>query len=266
MHSFILFPSTSPRHHALSLCVCEMSPSFTFTPTWNNIRFFFKNLFCPSPFPASLPQRCYISKPLSSCALVHIKTSMWAKCHRWVGKFSWPNWNALSGDRWWGGQKRIKRREEAFHLELELKIISEHVTTVQKTVARQILLESLMWSLSLQKRARGQYLFFKVCEHLNLMEKDYFGLTYKDSHEQKVRIHARTKDALLFTSKNCSQVCAVMLLEFNFPSVLCLQCWLDPTKEIKKQICSKFQIILISQKCHFLPESYKLNINVELIK
>lgn len=102
-----------------------------------------------------------------------------------------------------------------------------------------------MGSLSLQKRARGQYLFFKVCEHLNLMEKDYFGLTYKDSHEQKVRIHARTKDALLFTSKNCSQVCAVTLLEFNFPSVLCLQCWLDPTKEIKKQICSKFQIILI---------------------
>lgn len=101
-----------------------------------------------------------------------------------------------------------------------------------------------MWSLSLQKRARGQYLFFKVCEHLNLMEKDYFGLTYKDSHEQKVRVHARTNDALLFTSK-------------NFPSVLCLQCWLDPTKEIKKQICSKFQIILISQKCHFQPESYK---------
>lgn len=42
-----------------------------------------------------------------------------------------------------------------------------------------------------QKRAKGQYLFFKVCEHLNLLEKDYFGLTYKDSHEQKVCIHAR---------------------------------------------------------------------------
>uniref|UniRef100_A0A7N8XMJ2 Erythrocyte membrane protein band 4.1 like 2 n=1 Tax=Mastacembelus armatus TaxID=205130 RepID=A0A7N8XMJ2_9TELE len=41
-------------------------------------------------------------------------------------------------------------------------------------------------SLTLQKRAKGQYLFFKVCEHLNLLEKDYFGLTYKDSHDQKV--------------------------------------------------------------------------------
>uniref|UniRef100_A0A8D3A772 Erythrocyte membrane protein band 4.1 like 2 n=1 Tax=Scophthalmus maximus TaxID=52904 RepID=A0A8D3A772_SCOMX len=50
------------------------------------------------------------------------------------------------------------------------------------------------------KRAKGQYLFFKVCEHLNLLEKDYFGLSYIDSHEQK--------------------------------------CWLDPTKEIKRQIRS----------------------------
>ena len=40
--------------------------------------------------------------------------------------------------------------------------------------------------VSLQKRAKGQYLFFKVCEHLNLLEKDYFGLTYKDSHDHKV--------------------------------------------------------------------------------
>lgn len=43
-------------------------------------------------------------------------------------------------------------------------------------------------SVTPQKRAKGQYLFFKVCEHLNLLEKDYFGLTYKDNHEQKVGI------------------------------------------------------------------------------
>lgn len=47
-------------------------------------------------------------------------------------------------------------------------------------------------SLSLQKRAKGQYLFFKVCEHLNLLEKDYFGLTYTDNHEQKVCILTHT--------------------------------------------------------------------------
>nr|XP_061806696.1 band 4.1-like protein 2 [Nerophis lumbriciformis] len=51
-----------------------------------------------------------------------------------------------------------------------------------------------------QKRAKGLFLFFKVCEHLNLLEKDYFGLTYNDNHDQK--------------------------------------CWLDPTKEIKRQIRS----------------------------
>uniref|UniRef100_G3PIE8 Erythrocyte membrane protein band 4.1 like 2 n=1 Tax=Gasterosteus aculeatus aculeatus TaxID=481459 RepID=G3PIE8_GASAC len=49
-----------------------------------------------------------------------------------------------------------------------------------------------------QKRAKGQFLFFKVCEHLNLMEKDYFGLFYMDNHAQT--------------------------------------CWLDPTKDIKRQI------------------------------
>lgn len=37
-----------------------------------------------------------------------------------------------------------------------------------------------------QKRSRGQVLFDKVCEHLNLLEKDYFGLTYRDTENQKV--------------------------------------------------------------------------------
>uniref|UniRef100_A0A8C6TM45 Erythrocyte membrane protein band 4.1 like 2 n=1 Tax=Neogobius melanostomus TaxID=47308 RepID=A0A8C6TM45_9GOBI len=59
---------------------------------------------------------------------------------------------------------------------------------------------SPFFCFSTQKRAKGQFLFFKVCEHLNLMEKDYFGLTYKDTHDHK--------------------------------------CWLDPTKEIKRQIRS----------------------------
>lgn len=40
---------------------------------------------------------------------------------------------------------------------------------------------------SLQKRAKGQYLFFKVCEALNLLEKDYFGLSYKDNADQTVK-------------------------------------------------------------------------------
>uniref|UniRef100_A0A665W8J9 FERM domain-containing protein n=1 Tax=Echeneis naucrates TaxID=173247 RepID=A0A665W8J9_ECHNA len=62
---------------------------------------------------------------------------------------------------------------------------------------------TLNFSPTLQKRAKAQYLFFKVCEHLNLLEKDYFGLTYKDSHDHK--------------------------------------CWLDPAKEIKRQIRNNWQ-------------------------
>lgn len=37
-----------------------------------------------------------------------------------------------------------------------------------------------------QKCAKGQVLFDKVCEHLNLLEKDYFGLSFQESPEQKV--------------------------------------------------------------------------------
>ncbi|NXQ47885.1 E41L2 protein, partial [Catharus fuscescens] len=36
-----------------------------------------------------------------------------------------------------------------------------------------------------QKRAKGQALFDKVCEHLNLLEKDYFGLLFYENSEQK---------------------------------------------------------------------------------
>ncbi|XP_036029503.1 band 4.1-like protein 3 isoform X15 [Onychomys torridus] len=62
------------------------------------------------------------------------------------------------------------------------------------------LLDGSEYSCDVDKRSRGQVLFDKVCEHLNLLEKDYFGLTYRDAENQKN--------------------------------------WLDPAKEIKKQIRS----------------------------
>nr|XP_036275608.1 band 4.1-like protein 3 isoform X20 [Pipistrellus kuhlii]KAF6358224.1 erythrocyte membrane protein band 4.1 like 3 [Pipistrellus kuhlii] len=61
-----------------------------------------------------------------------------------------------------------------------------------------ILLDGSEYACDVEKRSRGQVLFDKVCEHLNLLEKDYFGLTYRDTENQKN--------------------------------------WLDPAKEIKKQI------------------------------
>uniref|UniRef100_A0A8C3LJJ0 Erythrocyte membrane protein band 4.1 like 3 n=1 Tax=Chrysolophus pictus TaxID=9089 RepID=A0A8C3LJJ0_CHRPC len=47
------------------------------------------------------------------------------------------------------------------------------------------LLDGSEYACEVEKRSRGQVLFDKVCEHLNLLEKDYFGLTYRDSENQK---------------------------------------------------------------------------------
>ncbi|XP_069476775.1 band 4.1-like protein 3 isoform X10 [Ambystoma mexicanum] len=66
--------------------------------------------------------------------------------------------------------------------------------------AKVTLLDGSEYTCDVEKRSRGQVLFDKVCEHLNLLEKDYFGLTYRDSENQKN--------------------------------------WLDPSKEIKKQVRS----------------------------
>ncbi|XP_048385980.1 band 4.1-like protein 3 isoform X9 [Stegostoma tigrinum] len=62
------------------------------------------------------------------------------------------------------------------------------------------LLDGSEHTCEVEKRAKGQVLFDKVCGQLNLLEKDYFGLTFRDSENQKN--------------------------------------WLDPAKEIKKQIRS----------------------------
>ncbi|XP_030607124.1 band 4.1-like protein 3b isoform X2 [Archocentrus centrarchus] len=60
------------------------------------------------------------------------------------------------------------------------------------------LLDGSDYTLNVEKRAKGQLLFDKVCDHLNLLEKDYFGITYRDVENQKN--------------------------------------WLDPSKDLKKQI------------------------------
>ncbi|XP_033916520.1 band 4.1-like protein 2 isoform X4 [Melopsittacus undulatus] len=56
------------------------------------------------------------------------------------------------------------------------------IKTVQCKV---MLLDGTEYSCDLEKRAKGQVLFDKVCEHLNLLEKDYFGLLFYENSEQK---------------------------------------------------------------------------------
>ncbi|XP_035755747.1 band 4.1-like protein 2 isoform X2 [Egretta garzetta] len=56
------------------------------------------------------------------------------------------------------------------------------IKTVQCKV---MLLDGTEYNCDLEKRAKGQVLFDKVCEHLNLLEKDYFGLLFYENSEQK---------------------------------------------------------------------------------
>ncbi|XP_019393578.1 PREDICTED: band 4.1-like protein 2 isoform X1 [Crocodylus porosus] len=56
------------------------------------------------------------------------------------------------------------------------------IKTVQCKV---MLLDGTEYSCDLEKRAKGQVLFDRVCEHLNLLEKDYFGLLFYENSDQK---------------------------------------------------------------------------------
>ncbi|XP_060749979.1 band 4.1-like protein 1 isoform X5 [Tachysurus vachellii] len=68
-----------------------------------------------------------------------------------------------------------------------------------KTVPVKVtLLDGSDYETGVEKSCKGQFLLDMVCEHLNLLEKDYFGLSFCDADSQKN--------------------------------------WLDPSKEIKKQI------------------------------
>ncbi|XP_075701149.1 band 4.1-like protein 1 isoform X3 [Rhinoderma darwinii] len=84
----------------------------------------------------------------------------------------------------------------------------------KSAVCRVTLLDSSHYECEVEKHARGQVLFDTVCEHLNLLEKDYFGLTFCDSDSQKVMLESTVDIGI--SSDN----------------------WLDPSKEIKKQIKS----------------------------
>jgi hypothetical protein len=41
----------------------------------------------------------------------------------------------------------------------------------------------LILHICFQRKSKGEELLDRVCEHLNLLEKDYFGLTYEDRHD-----------------------------------------------------------------------------------
>ncbi|XP_064202809.1 protein 4.1-like isoform X3 [Anguilla rostrata] len=71
---------------------------------------------------------------------------------------------------------------------------------VKNMQCKVTLLDGSDYTCVVEKRAKGQVLFDTVCEQLNLLERDYFGITFRDMDNQKN--------------------------------------WLDPAKEMKKQIRS----------------------------
>ncbi|XP_075059167.1 band 4.1-like protein 2 isoform X3 [Mixophyes fleayi] len=95
------------------------------------------------------------------------------------------------------GEKEIKENQP-----VEAKKESSHKPPkkVQTVPCKVTLLDKTEYVCDIEKRAKGQTLFLKVCAHLNLLETDYFGLIYRDNSDQKN--------------------------------------WLDPAKEIKRQIRS----------------------------
>uniref|UniRef100_A0A4X2LY39 Erythrocyte membrane protein band 4.1 like 2 n=1 Tax=Vombatus ursinus TaxID=29139 RepID=A0A4X2LY39_VOMUR len=97
------------------------------------------------------------------------------------------------------GEAAKRETKEVQTTELKVEKVAQKAAKKIKTVPCKVtLLDGMEYSCDLEKRATGQVLFDKVCEQLNLLEKDYFGLLFQENNDQKS--------------------------------------WLDPSKEIKKQV------------------------------
>ncbi|NWX37126.1 E41L2 protein, partial [Notiomystis cincta] len=83
-------------------------------------------------------------------------------------------------------EKEKRETKEVQTAEIKIDNIPQKSPKKIKTVqCKVMLLDGTEYSCDLEKRAKGQVLFDKVCEHLNLLEKDYFGLLFYENSEQK---------------------------------------------------------------------------------
>ncbi|KAL1248176.1 hypothetical protein QQF64_021494 [Cirrhinus molitorella] len=99
------------------------------------------------------------------------------------------------------GDQQLAEDDGASHWSSTSKLTRSPVKISRKPKNMQCkvtLLDGSDYTCVVEKRDKGQILFDKVCEHLNLLEKDYFGITFRDVENQKN--------------------------------------WLDPAKDMKKQI------------------------------
>ncbi|XP_064303358.1 band 4.1-like protein 2 isoform X5 [Phalacrocorax carbo] len=83
-------------------------------------------------------------------------------------------------------EKEKRETKEVQTAEIKIENIPQKSPKKIKTVqCKVMLLDGTEYSCDLEKRAKGQVLFDKVCDHLNLLEKDYFGLLFYENSEQK---------------------------------------------------------------------------------
>ncbi|KAM6045282.1 protein 4.1 isoform 11-T14 [Chlamydotis macqueenii] len=82
--------------------------------------------------------------------------------------------------------------------EKDLKAAQRAVKRHRNMYCKVVLLDDTIFECAVDKHAKGQDLLKKVCDHLNLLEEDYFGLAIWDTPSSRT--------------------------------------WLDPAKEIKKQV------------------------------
>ncbi|XP_019403212.1 PREDICTED: protein 4.1 isoform X1 [Crocodylus porosus] len=92
----------------------------------------------------------------------------------------------------------VKRENPETKADKDLKATQRTVKRHRNMHCKVTLLDDTIFECTMDKHAKGQDLLRKVCEHLNLLEEDYFGLAIWDSPTAKT--------------------------------------WLDPAKEIKKQV------------------------------
>uniref|UniRef100_A0A3Q3F6Q4 FERM domain-containing protein n=1 Tax=Labrus bergylta TaxID=56723 RepID=A0A3Q3F6Q4_9LABR len=86
------------------------------------------------------------------------------------------------------------------HLSSSSRIVRSPARTLsfRSMQTKVTLLDGSLFTCIIEKRARGQQLIDRVCEHINLLERDYFCLSFRDADNNKN--------------------------------------WLDPMKEMKKQV------------------------------
>ncbi|NXD02703.1 EPB41 protein, partial [Certhia familiaris] len=97
-----------------------------------------------------------------------------------------------------GAKPELKTESVENKADKDLKAAPKAVKRHRNMYCKVVLLDDTIFECSVDKHAKGQDLLKKVCDHLNLLEEDYFGLAIWDTPTSRT--------------------------------------WLDPAKEIKKQV------------------------------